>query len=439
MIHDFGGGASTGMDQTAIGKIATGLAPGDLVPSNEDREILRRLAGRFAELAQSPAMADKRKLWSGINRLRPGRPLIFCDPEMGWNEIITERQMKCRGQVARAWEMHLRKEIFWQEEMGDDKPIDPFFDVPYTTAPDDWGMETKYIRTERMGSMKWDAPIKDYGRDLPRLQIPRVEIDWETTNGCLELARDLFAGTLPVRLKGIWWWSLGITQPAVFLRGLSNILYDFIERPDELKALLAFIGRAHLAKLDYLEEHNLLSLNNDSTYVGSGGLGNTDELPARDYSGRVRCADLWGFTDSQETVNVSPRMYEEFVFPFEKPIMDRFGLTCYGCCEHLHNRFSIVRKHHNLRRVSCSPWVDHRKMAAQIEDKFIYSMKPSPSPLAAPKLDQDLVRRSLREALEITRGCVVEIIMKDNHTIGGRPENLTEWCRIAREEAERVA
>ena len=213
MIEDFGGGPSTGMDQTAIGKIATGLETADLAPSSEDREILRRLAARVAELAQSPAMAEKRKLWSNINRLRPGRPLIFCDPEMGWNEVITERQIQCHSRLARAWEMHLRKEIFWQEEMKDDKPIDPFFDVQYTTAPDDWGMETRLIRTERMGAMIWDAPIKDYYRDLPRLHSPRLEIDWETTNGCLELARDIFAGILPVRLKGIWWWSLGITQP----------------------------------------------------------------------------------------------------------------------------------------------------------------------------------------------------------------------------------
>jgi hypothetical protein len=29
--------------------------------------------------------------------------------------------------------------------------------------------------------------------------------------------------------------------------------------------------------------------------------------------------------------------------------------------------------------------------------------------------------------------------MKDNHTIGGNPENVIAWCRIAKEEAERVA
>jgi hypothetical protein len=51
----------------------------------------------------------------------------------------------------------------------------------------------------------------------------------------------------------------------------------------------------------------------------------------------------------------------------------------------------------------------------------------------------DSIRREIRRIFEITRGCRVEIIMKDNHTIGKRPENVVDWCRIAREEAERIA
>ena len=34
------------------------------------------------------------------------------------------------------------------------------------------------------------------------------------------------------------------------------------------------------------------------------------------------------------------------------------------------------------------------------------------------------------------RGCVVEIIMKDNNTIGNNPQNVIRWSKIAREEAE---
>ncbi|MHC5117645.1 MAG: hypothetical protein ACYSQY_11400, partial [Planctomycetota bacterium] len=42
--------------------------------------------------------------------------------------------------------------------------------------------------------------------------------------------------------------------------------------------------------------------------------------------------------------------------------------------------------------------------------------------------------KELRHNLEITRDCVVEIIMKDNHTIANCPENVVKWCRIVKEE-----
>jgi hypothetical protein len=436
-VEHYGNGPTTGLDQTAAGKITTGFVPGDLAMSPDDKQILRRLAERVAGIAASTRMKEVRDLWKRINTLEKSRPVVFCDPENGWNEIITEAQMACRGRLARRWEMDLRKEVFWGEEMGDDKPVEPFFDVPFTVSPDDWGVSPVYHKTEACGSYVWEAPIADYKTDLKRLHPPQFEIDWETTRGTLQIAQDVFSGILTVRQKGIWWWSLGLTWPAATFRGLNNIMIDFVDHPDELKELLSQISRGHLQKLDYLEANGLLALNNDGTYVGSGGFGFTDDLPARGFSGKVRCRDMWGFTESQETVNVSPAMYEEFVFPFEKPIMERFGLTCYGCCEPVHGRWKTVSRHHRLRRVSCSPWANLEKMADYLEDKFVLSLKPNPAALAVPEIDEQAIRSQLRKAMDTTKGCVVEIIMKDNHTISKRPENVVKWCRIAQEEARR--
>ncbi|MDP7287961.1 MAG: hypothetical protein QGH94_08205, partial [Phycisphaerae bacterium] len=76
----------------------------------------------------------------------------------------------------------------------------------------------------------------------------------------------------------------------------------------------------------------------------------TDELPQADFTGRVRLIDMWGFCESQETVGVSPEMFEEFVFPYQMPILERFGLNCYGCCEPLDNRWHVVKRFPRLRR-----------------------------------------------------------------------------------------
>ncbi len=145
---------------------------------------------------------------------------------------------------------------------------------------------------------------------------------------------------------------------------------------------------------------------------------------------------MWGFTESQESVGVSPKMYEEFIFPYEKPIMDRFGLTCYGCCEPLHSRWNVVKHHHDLRRVSCSAWANLEKMAANLGRRFHPVAQAESRPSS--RCLRPTGTRS--EAIFATpskpaSGCRLEIIMKDNHTLAGHPEHATEWVRIAREEA----
>jgi hypothetical protein len=99
---------------------------------NADREILRRLAGQVAELAARPIEAEKRELWYRHNDLQATRPVVFCDPENGWNEIVTDEQMQCEGTLARDWEMRLRKEIFWGDSMGDDRVTEPSYISPST-------------------------------------------------------------------------------------------------------------------------------------------------------------------------------------------------------------------------------------------------------------------------------------------------------------------
>lgn len=55
--------------------------------SRGDNDILRELACKVSELAARPIEDEKQKLWYNHNDLNPTRPLVFCDPEKGWNEI----------------------------------------------------------------------------------------------------------------------------------------------------------------------------------------------------------------------------------------------------------------------------------------------------------------------------------------------------------------
>lgn len=400
-----------------------------------DATVLRGLAGQVAELAARPIEQTKRDLWLCHNALEPTRPVIFCDPENGWHEIIRPEHLACAGELARAWEFYLRREIFWGSELCDDRVIQPFFDVAHVAAESDWGMHETKIGGDHGGAYTWDAPLQRYA-DLPKLRFPQITVDDGATARRAEQAQAIFGDLLTVRVKTSWWWTLGMTWTLVNLRGLEQIMYDMVDSPDDLHRLMAFLRDGTLAKLDWLEQHDLLSLNNDGTYVGSGGFGWTHELPQPDFSGRVRTCDLWGFAESQETVGVSPAMFAEFVLPYQLPILERFGLNCYGCCEPLDLRWEHVKCIPRLRRVSVSPWSKRTFMAEQLGSSYILSMKPNPADLARDSFNEERIREGLRNDLRVTRDCRVEVIMKDNHTIRDDPRRVVRWVQIAREEAE---
>lgn len=410
----------------------------EFVISDRDKEILRTLAKKVAEISARPIESEKRKLWYQHNDLEDTRPLIFCDPENGWYEIIPHDQLACKGDLARIWEFKLRKEIFWGEKMNDDRVIEPIFKVQYAFQEFNRGMQESIIGGANNGSYCWDAPLKDYS-ELESLHFQKIDVDDGRTDQLYNLAREIFANILKVELEGYWWWSFGLTWSLVNLRGIQQVMLDMYDHPQELHQLMAFLRDEALYLLDFLEMNNLLSLNNQGTYVGSGGFGYTHQLPQKDYDRtKVRTQDMWGFSESQETVLVSPNLFAEFIFPYQLPILERFGLNCYGCCEPIDKRWHIVSQAPRLRRVSVSAWANVRDLAEKLGKNYVFSRKPNPSDLSYPKIDEEYIRKGLRETLEAAQGCHVELIMKDNHTIGRNPENVIQWCRIAREEAERI-
>lgn len=411
---------------------------GKIIISRKDKDILRRLATKVACLSNRPIEEEKRKLWYEHNSFKPVRPLVFCDPENGWNEIITKDQIECGGELAQRWEMVLRKEIFWGELMLDDKVIEPYFDVGYTYIESNWGFNPIMHGGNDGGSYVWEAPIKEYS-DIDKVHFPVINIDYKATQKTLEVASDTFGDLIKVRKTGVWWWSLGMTFTLALLRGLGTMMIDMIDNPKLIHRLMKILSEGTLEKLNFLQKNGLLSLNIDR-YVGSGGFGYTGELPAKGFNdSKVRTIDLWGFAESQETVGISPSMFEEFIFEYQLPILKLFGLNCYGCCEPLEKRWNIIKKIPNLRRVSVSSWANFEQMGQNLQNDCVYSLKMKPTDLAAAVMDEDVARKRIRDVLNITKGCIIEIIMKDNHTIGKNPKNVIRWTKIAREEAERIS
>ncbi len=402
-----------------------------------DRKVLRRLAGEVAELAQRPIEAEKRELWKKHNALEPTRPVIFCDLENGWQEVFPWQELECRDVLARQWEFRLRKEIFWVTDIKCDYTIRPYFQLPHVYEPIDWGLSQTKIHDEPGWAYAWDSPIKTEA-DIDKLHFPTIDVDSRATQDIMGAAEEVLGDLLPPRLQTNWWWSTGMTQGLAELRGLQQIMVDYGRNPDLIHRIMGILRDGWMALLDQLEDQDLLRLNNDGSWVGSGGLGWSDELPQPDFAGKVRCEDMWGMSESQETSGVSPEMFAEFVFPYQKPLLERFGLNCYGCCEPLDKRWHVVKDYPNLRRLSVSAWADKAKMAEALGERYIYSQKPNPAFLAMDTLDEDIIRKDLRETYAAARNCRLEVIMKDCHTIRSEPQRAVRWVEIAREEAERA-
>jgi len=425
--------------QTAAGYPEIKLMCSKFVFSNEEVETLRILGRKVAEISMRPDMAEKAKLWTAHNDLKTDIPLVFVDPENGWNEIILAESLLCSDPLARVWEMALRKLIYWADEIKDDKVVEAVFDVPYSYTSTGWGLDLVKIGGENLGSYYIKQVIEDYEQDFPKIHHPRIIIDEEESARVIELAREIFDGILKVRRKSTWWWTLGLTWDYINLRGLENFMVDMIAEPEWVHRMMNLLCEGKLSMLDYLERNGLLSDNTGATYTGSGGFGFTDELPQSDFNpNHVRTIDMWGFCESQETVCCSPDMYEEFVFPYHKKIMQRFGLTCFGCCESYEDRWHIVKNLPRLRKISVSAWSDWNEVPKLLRKNYVASIKPMPSPLATPHMNEELVRADARRAVEQTKGGICEFLMKDNHTLGGNPRNIARWVEIMREEIAKV-
>ena len=425
-------------DQSAFGEATRKWNLTDVEISDSDCLILRDLAKQVAEAAADPEQKERADLWKKHNCLERTRPLIFCDPENGWNELIPDSVMCCKGELAAIWENRLRKDIYWAWEMGDDKVTDNNFYVYYVYTDSGWGIPTQYIRSDKeLGSYTWKPGLETYAV-IDKLHFPEIIIDYKSTEKIKQLAEYVFGDFLNVELRGQWWWSINPTNDLVYMRGIEQLMMDFLDYPEELHSIMAFLRDGYLHKLDFLQKNNLLSRNDGNIYVGSGGFGFTDKLPSPGFDGKVRLSDMWGFCESQETTCISPEMFEEFVFTYQLPLMEPFGLCCYGCCEPMDMRIEIVKKACNLRRVSVSAWAHREKMRDALGSNYIYSYKPTPADIARPASDWERIRKEIRETLQIAKDCQLEIIMKDNHTLGNNPDNAKTWCKIAKEEAMRL-
>ncbi len=284
------------------------------------------------------------------------------------------------------------------------------------------------------------VPVIKSEADIEKMQMPVITADWKATERNYQMACELLDGVMSVQKRGVPHMWFAPWDDLIRWWGITELYTDMVDRPAFVHRGIACMVDAHLARLDQLQAQGLLSVSDGNHRVGSGGLGITDLLPQPDYDGmHARPIDQWGTATGQIFSGASPAMHDEFCLQHEMRWLERFGLNCYGCCEPLHHKIGILKKIPRLRRISMSTWVNVEKAVEAIGQDYIFSYKPNPSVVAWDTWDAEQARKDLRRVLEKTKGCVVELILKDITTCRHEPRRIWEWCELAIQEAERCA
>ena len=416
------------------------MADVELTVSNKGREIIRDLARKCAEIAADPCQEQTAQLWTKLNRLERTRPLVLLHDG---TQLETGDRVTCTtdGEAARQIEHQLLQQIWHWENMRDDTVWSDRYDVPIAVHITDHGIEPDWTKPDHVfGASHFNQVIPD-GDDPSRLKMPEVTVDWDDTNERFDFVSDVLGDILQVNKVGVQGSWFAPLDTFITWRGIEQTFIDMIDAPQWLHAWLEGMCQFDLSMYDQLEKLGVLSLNNREICIGSGGLGYTDLLPQPDFDGEhVRTKDMWGHATTQIFSEVSPAMHEEFALQYEARVMELFGLCNYGCCEPLDLKVDVVLKHiPSVRKLSMSPKANYERGAEALGKKAVFSYKPNPAILGVPNWDVSAAREQLRDVYEKTKHCVVEVIMKDLHTVRGEVSRMSDWVYMAKDLAQEYA
>jgi len=409
--------------------------------TQQDKLVLKQLADRVHEIASMPEQQKKRDMWKKHTALKHGIPPIFISPEGSWVELIPPESLQCEDAFAKEVEKELRRRIYRFEHIPDDTPIEDHYDIPVSWIPlnDCWGLPVMRKNAKDRGAWHHQPVIEEIEDwdQLFKKPMPVLRVDDQGARERAKELKDAVGDALQVHVTGIKIYDFHIAHVYCDFRGLDNLFVDMIDDEERVKDVFAHFTEGMLGIQKQVKELNLIQSNNDYTYHYTGGLGYCDDLPAyteapADYS----C--IWGAAEAQEYSCVSPDMFYDTVLPFEKKLLEPFGLNGYGCCDDLTEKLDGVLEIKNLRRVAACPWANLGKMAQRLKKDYILTWKPNPAYLAGEYFDEAQVEKYMTESLEAAKCGYPEIILRDTHSCRNDPKRFTQFAQLTRRAIEKV-
>jgi hypothetical protein len=399
---------------------------------DNDLAILRALAEQYLEMTADPRQDELRQLWRDHNGLKPTRPLFWVRSGGFENEVPEIMHRECEDNFYAGYERFMRDQL-WRHSLGDDTVFEPWLTVGARFKCDGWGLDGSTEMDHDGLSFKTTQYAMESLDDVEKMRVPWHEIDEPATAEMLEKIHDAVGAILPIDLDRTTCyrnWMADLSSDLGAMRGIEHFMLDMMDQPEKLHRVLGFMRDGIMKVQQEAEDAGDYGLSSHFNLSMPYAEGLPD--PAPNVRG-VKRKDLWNFTAAQEFTLVSPAMHDEFLLQYQLPIMEPFGMVCYGCCEDLTNKIDMLRQIPNLRRIGVTPTADLGKCVEQIGTDYAISYRPNPAQMVCVGFDEEFVRRELTDAMETARGTHIAISLKDISTVQGDPTRISRWCQIARE------
>jgi len=408
--------------------------------SQKEKNRLRELAKRQLELAFGLSMETIYKRQWSLNHSTGGTcPVVRIETEGFAHELVPSEILECETSFARDIERRLLFNIRHCELVGDDRLVPKTFPVEWMVNIDPYGFPLeKETGAAGLGvniGYKIQHAIQLISEDFYKLKPLTASVDRESTEQYRQTIDGVIGDILPVEMIG---WPKGVTfltRNLLELMSMEDMYQALYDEPDQLHRIMEYLLSNAFALMEFYEKEEIMYINNGIVEMGNASCPLTDAIPGQGYTGKPRLIDMFLRTDSQETIGISPAMFDEFFFPYYRRLCEKAGLWYYGCCEPIHaiweNALSNIK---NIKKVSISKWCDEETMGNHLSNKpIVYSRKLDALFLGKDSgLDTKGLAEYIKTTMRYAKGCQIEFLAREVYSLHGNLGKLRTAVEIIR-------
>ena len=362
---------------------------------------VERLIERVEKIGRDPKYKRLRQFWDTFYALKAGRkiPIVITFTMAFYAKNLGINLIEHYNKPAKYVEDSLKIICFLHKEILDDRvngEIVINFGEPFESSL--FGVEPVFRRDtdpwlgEPIIKKEEDLENLDYPDFYESGPMPKIHEIYET-------AKKMVRDKIPIRFER---WDRGPWGLAAHLRGFRELKIDTYRNPDFVHKLLSFVTESRIRW--EREKERFLGKKNERSSLGN------DEVHAR---------------------IISPKIYEDFVYPYEKKLADFYpqGIFYFHSCGDITPFLDTIARIRGLRRLHISPVTDFKAAVERFGRNIVFEKRLDPiNDLGL--CDAQTMETKIRGILEIGRQVFMEIDPGPIQNVS--LEKIKTWINIAR-------